>query len=147
MKTKQHNEAIKRMKQLKFDKCVFTDFEKGIIHRSEVNYFADVIFLLEDEEKQFIKNWQLEDEEKQFIKNWQEETGNLAYHIIKNNTEMGMMYSILYVSKNEDEWAMEKEDISEGKSLAYCGIDLDNTFFEYGLIGISPTIEGVQRTW
>lgn len=134
MKTKQHNEAIKRMKKLKFHKDVLTEFEKGIIHKSETLHFSGVLFWLDDNEKQFINNWQ-------------KETGNLAYHVIKANTEIGIMYSILYVSKHEDEWVMDKEDILEGVALAYCGIGLDNDFFEYGSIGISPTIGGLRRTW
>ena len=57
------------------------------------------------------------------------------------------MYSILYISKYEDEWVIDDEDLEDGTAIAYCGIGLDDTFFEHGTIGIHPVNGGLKRIW
>lgn len=131
---KQYEEAIKRMKKLNFIENAINDFERGVLNKSERVVFPGILYWLNDEEKEFIKRWQ-------------KETGNLAYHVIKDNTEMGTMYSILYVSKYEEEWNQDIEDLENELAIAYCGIGLDEMYFEYGSIGVRPANGGLQRIW
>lgn len=125
-------EAVRRMKLLKLHKNTIEDLvENNIINKSE---------------QQGILYWLSEEEEK-IIREWEKETGNLAYHVIYSNTEFGRLLNVLYVSKYEDEWVLDREDIEEGNVLAYVK-NLDNDYCtEYGSIGIKPNIGGLIRTY
>lgn len=134
LKKEQMNEAIKRMKKIGFIENVLNDFRKGVINKSEHVGFPGILYWLDDTEKEFIKDWE-------------NKTGNLVYHVIKDNTEFGIMYSFLYISKYEEEWEMDIMDLGEERAVAYCGIGLDDSYYEYGAIGILPVNGGLQRNW
>lgn len=130
MKEKQRLEAIERMRMLGIHENAIEEFEEeGKIYKSETIGFL----------------YWLNDEEEKLIKNWEEETGNMAYHAIFNNTLFGRMLSILYVSKYEEEWEFDRRDIENNMPIAYVMNLDDEMLSEAGTIVIKRNIGGLIR--
>lgn len=124
-------EALLRMKKLKLHENVIHEFKsEGKINRSE---FGGILYWLDEKENGMVKEWE-------------EETGNMVYHVIKNHTDLGVLYSFLYVSKYTEEWESDMADLEEGYAFVYVWVEDDPIFSEYGTIGIKPSIGGVRRT-
>lgn len=113
-------------------------FGGGVIYRSELNKLATlnvgVLFELSEEEKTMIR--QLENK-----------LGIKVYHIILNHTIEGKVYSLLYVSQYQEEWALDKEELKEGQPLAYVYCPFDDFCSEFGGIGIDKGYGGIIRIW
>ena len=124
-------EALLRMKKLILHENVIHEFKsEGKINRSE---FGGILYWLDEKENGMVKEWE-------------EETGNMVYHVIKNHTDLGVLYSFLYVSKYTEEWESDMADLEEGYAFVYVWVEDDPIFYEYGTIGIKPSIGGVRRT-
>lgn len=130
---KQKKEAEERISSFDFVDNVLTHFKQGVIHKSEHSLFPGVLYWVEGKEEEFILDWE-------------EATGNLVYHVIKDEIDLGTMYTLLYVSTHEEEWEMDREDIKRGTPIAYCGIGLDNFGYEYGFVNVKSVNGGLQRT-
>lgn len=88
----------------------------------------------------------------------------LVYHVIRNEMEIGVCYSFLYVENNEEDWEMSNEDL-EGidPQNSYLGraypmayvvnvgyvseneTDLSDNFGEFGSIAIENGMGGLVR--
>ena len=66
------------------------------------------------------------------------------YHVMKYNTEFGIQYAMLYVSKNEEEWEMDREDLNNGCGYAFV---TDEYVKELGLVGFKESGGGLVRVW
>lgn len=69
----------------------------------------------------------------------------LVYYGIYNETDCGNMLSLLFVSEDEDEWEMDREDLIVGYPLAYVR-NISEDFGEIGSIGIEMGNGGLLRT-
>lgn len=126
----QVEEAVARMKLLGILKTPIKEFKKdGVINRSENG----------------ILYW-LDDEEKQMVADFEKEYSCVVYHVIKTFSTLGLMYSLLYVSKHTDEWEMDRADIQEGRAFVYVVNKDMPDCSEFGTIGIRPSFGGVIRT-
>lgn len=125
-------EALKRMKMLRIYPNAVRDFKKKarVINKSE-GYGA--------------LYW-LDDEEKEIVKNFEKESGGMVYACILNCLEFGECLSMLFVSKNEEEWQMDRDDIMGGYAFAYVYNKTYPDCSEYGTIGIKPSFGGLIRT-
>lgn len=127
----QVKEALKRMKKLKLIDNVVKEFEdEGKLNLSEL---GGILYWLNDEENAMVRAWE-------------KETGNMVYHVIKNNMEFGLCYSFLYVSPDKEEWERDNEDLEAGYALAYVKNVTCTEYSEYGSIGIKPNFGGLRRT-
>lgn len=73
-------------------------------------------------------------------------SGALVYHIIKTEGQFYTEYSILFVSDQEEDWLKNKEDIENGKVLAYVyNTSYAAARFEY--IGVESENGELKRTW
>lgn len=136
LKELQKVEAGKRMKMLKLDKSVIKEFlQDGTIFYSERqnSIFQAVLYYASDDE-------QLERKVKEF----EEEYNALVYHVQLTHTVYGKMYSFLYVSKSEDEWALDIDDLKNNCCYAFVW---NNEIEDIGLIGIKPAMGGIVRTY
>lgn len=107
MRDKQTKEAVKRMKALKMAIGIIDQFkDEGLINQSETTIIGEGICY-----------WPNEDILDR-VREFEDEYGALVYHIIENDTEFGTMYSMLYVSKHEEEWPMDMDDIRGGRAYA-----------------------------
>ena len=125
-------EAVKRLKMLELYPTVVKDFEKsGKIYLSESD---GILFCLSEDEKEMVKKWE------------QEQNG-LVYHVVKTNTNFGLLYSLLYVSDTEDEWEMESDDVNELTPFVYVVNKTEPMFSEFGSITIMPKNGGLVRVF
>lgn len=127
---KAKKEAIERMKILKLFKNVITDFKDD----DRLNKSEDLGFLY----------W-LYDEEEEMVKKFEKEHECVVYHVILSRTNIGTMYSLLYVSLDDEEWEEDREDLQNGQVLAYVVNKAAPECSEIGYIGIKPQIGGLVR--
>lgn len=71
--------------------------------------------------------------------------GGIPYHVIRNNTNMGVMYSILYVTKERTEWEMDNDDLKAGCAFAYVYNNTYPDLSEFGTIGVESSVGGILR--
>ena len=131
LREKQKQEAIERMKMLKIYSQAIKEFEKeNVINVSE---HGGILFWLDDEQQEMVKRFE-------------EKYNAVVYHVIHNYTEFGELYSLLYVSKHEGEWDYDRDDIKHNIALSYVVNINEESFSEFGSIGIRPQFGGVIRT-
>ena len=130
LREKQKQEAIERMKMLKIYTQAIKEFEKeNVINVSE---HGGILFWLDDEQQEMVKKFE-------------EKYNAVVYHVIHNYTEFGELYSLLYVSQHENEWDYDKDDIKHNIALCYVVNKDEESFSEFGSIGIKPQYGGVIR--
>ena len=131
----QITEALLRMKKLDIHENAINEFlRERKLNLSEPGFGNKVGVLY----------W-LNDDEQKMIEEWEQETGNVVYHVIKNNTQFGLCYSFLYVSSDPEEWLMDNADLEEGYPFVYVKNVTDDWCSEYGRIGIQSAFGGVVR--
>lgn len=80
------------------------------------------------------------------VRDLEESEGFLVYHATHEHTDFGELLDLLHVSKNVEEWGMDREDIEQGYTSAYV-INLDDDLCsEYGSIGFAVSGGGLVRT-
>lgn len=125
---KAKKEAIERMKILKLSRNAITDFkDDDRLYKSE-----DLGFLY----------W-LYDDEEEMVKKFEKEHECVVYHVILSRTNIGTMYSLLYVSLDDEEWEEDRADLQNGQVLAYVVNKAAPECSEIGYIGIKPQIGGL----
>jgi hypothetical protein len=129
-KEKQKQEAIERMKMLNIYEPTIREFEKdNIVNKSEQ---GGILFWLNDKEQEMVKDFE-------------NKYNALVYHIIHNYTAFGELYSIFYVSENEEDWDYDKDDIKENCACVYVKNIDDEFCSEFGSIGIKEQFGGLVR--
>lgn len=128
-------EAVKRMRALKLSENCINDFEKnGKVWQSENGGFLYTI--REDVQK--------------IIDEVEENYGGKIYHMIYCRANIGgetmELYNFLYVSKHENEWKYDIQDIESGCTLSYVYNVTCPEYSEFGTIGIKEEIGGLIRT-
>lgn len=90
---------------------------------------------------------ELPEDIKEEIKKFEEQYDSFVYHVIHTNSSIGDMYSFLYISKYEEEWEMDIENIENEESYAYVFNKTAPDCSEIGLIGVRSAIGGLIRTF
>lgn len=127
----QVEEAVARMKLLRILKTPINEFKKeGVLNLSEA---LGLLYWLDDEEKKMVADFE-------------KDNGGVVYHVIKTLSNIGLMYSLLYVSNHTEEWEMDRADIQEGRAFVYVVNKDMPDCSEFGTIGIRPLFGGVLRT-
>ena len=99
----QVTEALLRMSKLQIHSNAIKEFlESGKLNRSE----RGILYWLEQDEEKMVREWE-------------KETGNMVYHVIKDNTEIGLLYTFLYVSDDTEDWEEDREDIENNIAFTY----------------------------
>lgn len=125
-------EAVKRLETMKVHENVLREFrEEGKLNKSER---IGVLYWLDDEEQEMVKEFEKENE-------------SVVYHVIHQHTNIGEMYCLLYVSLEDGEWCIDREDLASGQALAYVINKTMPDCSEFGSIGVKPCIGGIVRTW
>ena len=129
MKEKMFNEALERMEMLKLSRQCINAFKKGKVWESE---WIGALY-------------ECNDDEMKLIKDFEEGHNCLVYHMIHNKFEFGECYTMMIVTSDEDEWKMDREDLSQGYAFVYVkNIDDDNCS-EFGSVAIKSNIGGLIR--
>lgn len=132
-KAKQINEAIERMRMCGLMSRVIGDFKNGRkLYLSEQDGYL---------------RW-LEDGELEKVKRYEMSNGNVVYHVLKTETNgFGAMLTFLYVSKYEEEWEADRNDIKNHMAVAYVENETWPERSEAGTIGFTLRAGGLSRTF
>lgn len=134
MREAQKAEAIARMKQLGIFPETIKQFDRdGKVSISEPPVGAFY----------WAEGWDLDR-----IQQFEDERGALVYLVIRSYTSFGKMDSYLYVSRYDEEWEQDRNDLASGEALTYT-VNLDAPdLSEAGYIGFKRTLAGgLLRTW
>jgi len=137
----QKTEALNRLRILQMNygllENVVTEFEKdNTLYYSEyINKNAQGILYYVSNKEEFTNA----------IKEFEEKHQVLVYHAILTPLIYGRMLSLLYVSKYEEEWQRDRNELSEGLPLAYCMNLDDEITSEFGGIQIAKANGGITR--
>lgn len=137
-RTEMVNEAIARMKILKMHENPIKEFEL----EKKLNYSDPQGFLFWFEEDAASR---IPKKVFDALKSFEERTGCLVYHVIQSLTEIGTMWSFLYISKDADEWEFEKKELGNGFLYAYVYNSTYPELSEAGSIMVRPQFGGVVR--
>lgn len=130
LRKKQKIEAIKRMKELHIMQQPIKEFQK----EGKVNLSENIGIL-----------YYLSDEEQKMVDEFEQKHDALVYHVIKTNTNIGRMYSLLFVSKYTEEWEMDNMDLKNGVAFVYVFNQDMPDCSEFGCISIKPSFGGLMR--
>lgn len=123
-------EAIQRMKALGIFSQTIKQFKSGLVSYSEPPMGA---------------NYWVDDDQKKIIKEFEEENNALVYFVIRSYTEFGKLDAFLYVSDYEEEWEMDRADISDDYALAYVyNYDIPE-YSEFGSVVVQNRFGGLVR--
>ena len=126
----QVTEALLRMSKLQIHSNTIKEFlESGKLNRSE----RGILYWLEQDEEKMVREWE-------------KETGNMVYHVIKDNTEIGLLYTFLYVSDDTEDWEEDREDIENNIAFTYVKNATIDYCSEYGTVGIMPLWGGGKNS-
>ena len=140
----QKAEAIKRLELLKLLPNVITDFKNN-----------DTVYYSERQNKIFdgILYWISNDEDyERLVKEFEENYDALVYHAQLTRFSYGLCLSMLFVSKYQEEWEMERDAITnpyDGVIDTYAYVANLNApdFSEIGRIGIVRKNGGISRVY
>lgn len=125
-------EALNRMKALKLIPECVKAFKNGNIWCSRYN---GTLF-------------ELDKEEKELVKKFEDEHNALVYHTIRTATPFGELLNILFVSNYNEEWELDRDDISDDTYLTpfvMC-INLNDKFSsDMGYIVVKSQFGGLIR--
>lgn len=124
-------EALRIMKYLKMFPNVIREFkEENKLNKSETR--NGILYWLSDEEQQLVNDFE------------QDNPGTLVYHIIKTNTvDFGVVYDLLYITEDQEDWDLYKDYLKDNLVLAYTVTQ----FAESGLIKIKSVNGGLVREY
>lgn len=141
LKLLQKQEAIKRLKMLEkhylLHKNVLKEFEEDeTIYYSENlgGAFAGTLYWLRNQER-YVKA----------VKEIVSKTQIYVYYCILNHTELGDMFTMLYISPYKEEWKLEREDLKSGFVVAYIKNLEDDSCSKFGGIEIRGVNGGLER--
>lgn len=140
----QKAEAIKRLELLKLLPNVITDFKNN-----------DTVYYSERQNKIFdgILYWISNNEDyERLVKEFEENYDALVYHAQLTIFSYGLCLSMLFVSKYQEEWEMEREAITNPydgvvDTYAYVANLNEPDFSEIGRIGIIRKNGGISRVY
>lgn len=140
----QKAEAIKRLELLKLLPNVITDFKNN-----------DTVYYSERQNKIFdgILYWISNEEDyERLVKEFEENYDALVYHAQLTRFSYGLCLSMLFVSKYQEEWKMERDAITNPydgviDTYAYVANLNEPDFSEIGRIGIVRKNGGISRVY
>ena len=140
LKILQKQEALERLtilqKQYGLMETVLKEFKED-----NTIYYSEYI----NQNIQGILYWvSNKDEYTEIVEEFEKKNNALVYHIISTPVIYGgTLLSMLYVSKNQDEWKRDREDLKDGLPLAYCINLADSEMAEVGGIQIKGANGGI----
>lgn len=123
------DEAIELMQALKLHTNVINEFKnENTLNRSETR--NGILYWLSDTEQEIVNQFEKEHE------------GTLVYHVIKTNTiDFGVVYDLLYITENPEDWNLYKDYMKDNLVLSYSV----TPFSESGLIKVRCVNGGLVR--
>lgn len=129
-KSEMRNEAIKRMTTLRLSKECMAVFKKGKVWKS---MWCGALY-------------ELTDEEQKIVDKFENENDCIVYHAIYTSTEFGELFSMLFVSKYEEEWEFDNADLKDNYVFAMVENLTDPWYSDMGSIKVESMFGGLVRT-
>ena len=125
------DEAIELMQALKLHTNVINEFKnENTLNRSETR--NGILYWLSDTEQEIVNQFEKEHE------------GTLVYHVILTNTvDFGIIYDLLYITENQEDWNLYKDYLKDDLVLSYSV----TPFPEGGLIKVKKVNGGLVREY
>lgn len=79
------------------------------------------------------------------VKEFEESYSSLVYYAIYNETTLGNMLTLFYVSLHQQEWALDRADLKEGLQLVYVHNFSQPDFSEFGTIAFQKINNSLIR--
>lgn len=132
-------EALRRMVKLGVDQSIIDAFNTEVLAQCEKFYgfFPKQFVVLAS---------RIESEIAKIVRETEREYNIMAYMVIKTNTDLGLLYDVLYVSSHKEEWEMDEEMMEENIIMSYCINTSYEHCSEFGSIGIAKQNGGIYRT-
>ncbi|MBO0441508.1 hypothetical protein [Candidatus Enterococcus ikei] len=144
-KEKQKHEGLIRINKWQLIENVKKDFENGVLNCSTAINININTGSGNNQVRYIPKlNW-LTGEEKEIVKKFETESDGLVYHVVKTQTDMGIMYSLLYVCKTEEEWEIDHEDLEDLTQVCYVHNVSCPDFSEFGSCLFEQRFGGLLR--
>lgn len=137
MKQLQKEEALQRMRILNLSDAVIKDFEtlNKIYYSERFNKVFDGILYWIDNDSKFVE----------LVKQFENEHSVLVYHCHLGHYSFGDCLTLLFVSKNQEEWIQDQQDLKTKTAFVYvCNLD-EPACSEFGTIGIVGKNGGISR--
>lgn len=133
-------EGAARLRMLGVMPKVAAEFKRsGTLYYSETVGFPGVLYWVSNDE------W-LEGK----VRGFEEEYGVVVFHVVLTLTEVGRVYSFLYVGAEEadaSDWEHERSLLAKGECPAW-GENRDEPMFsEFGYVGVRAANGGLERVW
>lgn len=124
------DEIIKRMKKLHLHQNVIDELKNNQLNRSESPLGS--LYWLTDKEKNLVDTFERENKDTK------------VYHLIKTNSKyLGIVYDLLFISKDEKNWNSEEENLKENLVLS----QTITNFPEIGFIKVKSVNGGLVRLY
>ena len=136
----QKEEAVARLEILK-SKGLMGCVKRAFDTKKQTVYYSDYGGLFFFDDRGGAKQEWID-----LVKKFEEDYGALVYHITHEYTSFGELLDLFFVSKYEEEWNYDRNDLYNGYSYAYV-INLSEPLFsEFGTIGYKTFGGGLIRT-
>lgn len=132
-RAEQKLEALERMQMLGIYPAAINELRKSDrLNRSEAMGFL----------------YWLDEKELKMVKDFEADSGNFVYHVIKSYFTSGeLVYSLLFVSPDADEWDEDVEQLNKKAPYVYVYNASAAWNSEFGQIGIRSSFGGLVREW
>ena len=87
----------------------------------------------------------LDEKEIEMVKDFETRHNAVVYHIIHTFSNLGETYELLFITKEKEEWEVEKVDLKNGFALAQVIVVNYSPNSEMGYIGIESRNGGLVR--
>lgn len=137
--TKEVDEEIKRR---------FSVLEEqfGLMKNVAQDFFTDKKLNKSEDTPLCAALYWLNDEEKKIVKDFEQEYDAVVYHVVHSHTNLGSMYSLMYVSCHPEEWEDDYECTVQG--WPYVAVNTpDYDVLDFGTICIAGNHGGIKRTY
>ena len=141
MKEKMLKEALERLDMLGLKgPCTKQLKESGTVFYSERTRLGGILYWLNNEER-FVSA----------VKEFEKNSGSLVYHCTHEYMDFGECLTMLYVSKYEEEWNMDRELLKNSNNAegfiqyAYVANLSDPICSEHGTVAVSNISGGLIR--
>ena len=123
-------EIIKRLKKLHIHQNVIDELKNNQLNRSEGTLGS--LYWLTKDEQEMVDTFERDNE------------NTKVYHLIKTNSKyLGTVYDLLFISKDEESWDIEEENLEDNLVLSHT----ISNFPEKGYIKVKSVNGGLVRLY
>lgn len=132
-------EAVRRLQVWQADEFAAEALEKGTLAMFERFYgFKHNDFI--------VLACRVPDEILEQIREIEGNYGILTYMVVKTETEFGVLYDLIYVGRDKDDWEIDAGLMEDSVTMSYCINSTIPEFSEFGTIGLGNKLGGMYRT-